>query len=441
MKFDLLKPKPIHYYLQTTLLIAGLSTFSHFASAGINPLLESERDFYLEVFSGNDTYRQMAAAKRLELPGDRMPEIFDALRALLKEQSAHPESYTYTEDDLAWLLKVLAYSGDSRFNDYFITVEKQASSRKLKRYANNARTEILPKYQVLNQSVSIDNVKADVGFEAARYIGALKSKDLNVVLMAAQQASKNKVIIHPVSEAISTRLLSMLGQEKQSKLHLNVMKWLSRALATTGDLNFKPTLDTVTTNSSRALSRYASKHIKVMKTNAERNALIKSQEKVRDYSGNQADSALLKLSVLRLAKRQLGFSAEAQVEVYSGCLDTQSVQNAPLATFKLSDNIKVGPVRNIRVPTTAPLFITIDSGNNEGCRFDASFTPQKNGNYEVDFSEVSRGFGYVTCMLRTFKRNNSNSYRLEFAPAFKVSEPKFSDIFLSKDNWRKCATK
>jgi len=141
-------------------------------------------------------------------------------------------------DEMAWMCKALAASGDSQYMALFERIMKESPSVKIRRYARQS-TELLEQYaqrsQVLNAT---DHWDESLSAEDNRLISMLRSDDLGLKRDAAKMIVRSVGNDAKVYAAAALALQGMAQQIKIDSLYVDTMAWLCKALAASGDSDY-----------------------------------------------------------------------------------------------------------------------------------------------------------------------------------------------------------
>lgn len=201
------------------------------------------------------------AAKIISRSGLQAPELYAKIAALLKEGYPLPYEKDRT-DEMAWLCKALAASGDAQYRPLLNEVASQSPSDKLRRYAKQS-VELFEQYaqrkDILNTTENWDD---SLNAEENRLLNMLQSSDLNLRRDAAKIISRNGVDAK-VFAVVAQTLKNMAESFKNDNLSVDTMAWLCKALAASGDKKFVSEIEFVYNNTQSAkLRKHAKKAIK-----------------------------------------------------------------------------------------------------------------------------------------------------------------------------------
>ncbi|RTR36977.1 hypothetical protein EKG38_21045 [Shewanella canadensis] len=216
---------------------------------------------YVAIFNGDDINKQKQAIDSLVLAGLSDPKVFDTLHAKFKAslpQAVNNASIDYS----AWLLKGLAYSGDEKYQQTFNEIIAGDYPGKLKKYAKKS----IPTLKQYKSWTPILSDKSQYAASETREVNvianALRSDELELKRYAAK-----RMINHSL---YAPHLLSILDSElkeprllKHEKLSINTYAYMAKALASSGNPEYKVTLEHIAAHSSeKKLQKYAKKYLK-----------------------------------------------------------------------------------------------------------------------------------------------------------------------------------
>jgi len=205
--------------------------------------------------------QRVNAAKIISRSGLQAPEIYAKIASLLKEGYPLPYEKDRT-DEMAWLCKALAASGDTQYRQLLSEIASQAPSDKLRRYAKQS-IELFEQYtrrkEILNTT---ENWDSSLSSEDNRLLNMMQSTDLKLRRDAAKTISRNGVD-SKVFAVVAKTLKTMAESFKSDSLSVDTMAWLCKALAASGDKSYVDEIEFVYNNTqSTKLRKYAKEAIK-----------------------------------------------------------------------------------------------------------------------------------------------------------------------------------
>ncbi|WP_028773444.1 hypothetical protein [Shewanella waksmanii] len=222
------------------------------------PLTEAQ---YIEIFQGDNVDKQKDAIASLVMAGLNDPQVYETLNNKL--QASLPLAIDrHSIDYSAWLIKGLAYSGDEKYVATYNEIINGDYHSKLQKYAKKSLKN-LEKYQVWAPILADKSHYDDKYNQRSNVLSnALRSDELQLKLDAAKRVINRGVYTDQVlktldSELQDTRLL------KHDKLAIQAYAFMAKALASSGEEKYRPTIEKLAeTSSERKLQRYAAKYLR-----------------------------------------------------------------------------------------------------------------------------------------------------------------------------------
>jgi hypothetical protein len=204
-------------------------------------------------------------AKNITQLGISDPSLYERVAGLLKDGYASAVESSHV-DEMAWLCKALAASGDTKYQALLQEVATQAPSSKLQKYANQS-IDLFAKYQersrILNATADWD---ASLNAEENRLVSMLNSENSELRRDAAKTIVRNSRQVEKVYDSVATALTEMLNSGALDKLSVDTMAWLCKAIAASGNSKYAATLEQVVGGTkSQKLIKFASKALQDLK--------------------------------------------------------------------------------------------------------------------------------------------------------------------------------
>ncbi len=241
--------------ITTLCLIAGLSLSGQINATQSD--LDAELKELIASVDGSVAV-QKNALKSLTWKGRSDVQFFDLIEDALL--TSYLDVSGGEELDLAaWQAKALSFSGNAKYNKTLSDVAANAPSSKLKRHAANAVSD-LPDFEAWNPVISKGLVDAPQGkLDQQRVINMLQSDLPALMTIGAKRVYHRHYLNKNVTDQANDVLLS--NYVSASKVQIDGLSWICKALARTGIEEYKVTLQTVATESeNRKLARYAKKY-------------------------------------------------------------------------------------------------------------------------------------------------------------------------------------
>ena len=218
---------------------------------------------YIETLTMGPLDSKTEAAKIITRSGFTDQRLFDVVEKELLEQylvSKGSEQIDY----IAWLCKALASSGMERYKPTLEKVLQTSENKKIKKYAEQS-LNLFDQYAERSKIIS-DDKYAIPGRdpEVARLMNMLRSDVMNIKRDAAKLISRNNYSDPDLFVVVNDELLKGYNQSDDGNT-IDTMAWLCKALAYSGDANYKKTLQTIEdTSKHQKLVKYAKKALKTM---------------------------------------------------------------------------------------------------------------------------------------------------------------------------------
>ncbi len=169
-------------------------------------------------------------------------------------------------DEMSWLCKALAASGDQQYRELLDEIAAKAPSIKLKKYAKQSAGLIdhyAKQNQILNSTETFDD---ELSAEDNRLVSMFNSDDVGLKRDAAKIALRNFANDEKVYAAAASALSRMAKDFHFNSQYVDTMAWLCKALAASGDNKYIETLEQVhDATQSVKLRSYASKALAALK--------------------------------------------------------------------------------------------------------------------------------------------------------------------------------
>ena len=197
----------------------------------------AEVDSLLTRLASSSSVERINAAKIITRAGLSDQRLFTKVAALLKTGYTAGTDADHI-DEMAWLCKALAASGNTEYRPLLEEVAANAPSDKLKRYAeqsNGLIEDYAKRRQVLNDTESWDK---SLSAEENRLLNMLGSDDLKLRRDAAKMLVRRGRADPKVFDAAANALTGMAKDIPNDSLYIDSMAWLCKALAASGDRKY-----------------------------------------------------------------------------------------------------------------------------------------------------------------------------------------------------------
>ncbi len=168
-------------------------------------------------------------------------------------------------DEVSWMCKALAASGDMKHKELLDTVAADAKSMKVQRYAKQS-SELFDRYVQRNQILnSAENWDDELSAEENRLLNMLRSDDVVFKRDAAKIIVRKLQVDPKVYTAVSATLTQMTENFDNEHVYVDTIAWLCQALAASGDSQYLATLENLReTVSNTKVRTFAKKGIKAL---------------------------------------------------------------------------------------------------------------------------------------------------------------------------------
>ncbi len=205
--------------------------------------------------------QRVDAAKVVSRSGLQGDELYEKIAEIIEAGYKLPYEKDLA-DEMAWMCKALAASGDPKYRQLLAEVAQNSPSIKIKKYAKQS-AELLDVYaersKVLNKTDSWDE---DLTAEENRLVNMLRSDDTALKRDAAKIIVRSAVN-GKVYSVVASALNEMSETYRNDNLSVDTMAWLCKALATSGDNSYVKDLEFVLENTKNSkLRKYAKNAIK-----------------------------------------------------------------------------------------------------------------------------------------------------------------------------------
>ena len=192
------------------------------------------------------------AAKKIFSTHNYDKELFSAINEeLLKGYQLNPSDGSYV-NAMAWLCKALATSGDSEYRSTLEEISLNAENKKLRNYGKIS-SEILEKYII--RKAPHPDFPDDLSHETMEYINMINSGDDELIVKAASEIFKSNISDEYLYDNISEVLLKHYKSDKDDGDYIDGVAWLCKALASSGIMKYRATLEEIAANASEGKVR------------------------------------------------------------------------------------------------------------------------------------------------------------------------------------------
>ncbi len=224
-----MKNRAIFFGVLFYLLFSGMSFAQVDRSAEVDSLLAR--------LASSSSVERVDAAKIITRAGLADQRLYAKVATLLREGYAAGTDADHI-DEMAWLCKALAASGNTEYRPLLEKVAANAPGGKLKRYAeqsNGLIEDYAKRRQVLNDTERWDK---SLSAEENRLLNMLGSDNLKLRRDAAKILVRRGRADPKVFDAAADALTGMAKDIPNDSLYIDTMAWLCKALAVSGDRKY-----------------------------------------------------------------------------------------------------------------------------------------------------------------------------------------------------------
>lgn len=195
------------------------------------------------LHSGSSAQR-LQSAKIITESGIEDPALYEDIAVLLR--AGYPTAAESEQvDEMSWLCKALAASGNPKYKTLLQEISDKAPSMKLRHYASQS-DELIGEYaermQIMNTTETWDE---DLSVQENRLVNMLNSDKLRLKMDAAKTIVRSMGIHEKVYEALATELINMVAAGTSGFVEIDTMSWMCKALAVSGNPKYAQTLKQV----------------------------------------------------------------------------------------------------------------------------------------------------------------------------------------------------
>jgi hypothetical protein len=203
--------------------------------------------------------QRVNSAKIITRSGLQSEELYQKVADLL-EAGYRREYEKQNADEMSWMCKALAASGDPKYREMLNEVAAKSPSTKVQHYAKES-SELIDTYEQRSQVMNAtDDWDEELSSEENRLVNMLKHDDISLRRDAAKIIVRDPKYHKKVYAATAFALSSMFKDIQLDSQYIDTMSWLCKALAVSGDSQYIEILEQVKNNTlSHKLSSYASK--------------------------------------------------------------------------------------------------------------------------------------------------------------------------------------
>jgi hypothetical protein len=226
------KCKRLFFIVAMTFSLLTLATFCSAENSDVQQYLNRLTSSKIEV--------KILAAKEITTSGITDPELFDKIEKQLLLNYTRKDLGINELDLLAWYCKDLASSGLKDYSTTLTLVVANSPSNKLRNHARQSLKSLSMHSETLvkTQNLNVPNLNE----QNANLLRMLKSGDIKLKTNAAKMVTRSVSIDKLIYDEIESQLLSEYKSTKNDRHFIDLMSWYCKALSSSGQNRYKPTL-------------------------------------------------------------------------------------------------------------------------------------------------------------------------------------------------------
>lgn len=203
-------------------------------------------DNYLSIFKSNDIKKEKTACNELQWSGLTDTRLFDAIEK--KYHSIDTEQYDKIKLDLAaYYLKALGASGQSKYRQT-LQQSTESKQKKIRRHGKIA-LDNLENYarwnKIISQPSASDPSASNV---ITRFNNMINSDEWELRRIASKRIYHEHLFDEKILNTLNQKITEVYKIEISGRVAIDALNWMMKALASTGDKKYLPTLEEVSEN-------------------------------------------------------------------------------------------------------------------------------------------------------------------------------------------------
>ena len=202
----------------------------------------------IQMIRSEDVKNKVETAKKIFNSNNYDQALFAAInQELLKGYQLNPKDGDHVQA-MAWLCKALATSGDDRYRATLKEISQSAVNKKLRKYGERS-IDILHEYII--RKADRPGLPEYLSPEVGEYVNRVTSGNDEWVVKAASEIFKSDITDEFLYETIAGVLLTAYKSENGDSDFIDAVSWLCKALASSGIMKYKETLEEVAANANK----------------------------------------------------------------------------------------------------------------------------------------------------------------------------------------------
>ncbi len=205
----------------------------------------AEAQALAEAFRSNSMANRIAALKKVTNSGLTDSALFEAIRARLADDYRVDPSNDKAVDEVSWMCKALASSGNPEYKELLGKVAADAPSEKVRNYAQQSRG-LVDEYAERNAQLAKRSAETEgLTPEVARLVNMLRAPDFRLKKDAAKMITRGNYREPRLYAVVSDELVTGTRAGGVDKDKADMLAWLCKALAASGDAQYRATLEEI----------------------------------------------------------------------------------------------------------------------------------------------------------------------------------------------------
>jgi len=202
-------------------------------------------------------------AKTLTSSGIQDPQVYVTIEKILLDNLDNPSQEKEHIDEMSWMCKALAASGDPQYAKTLNRVASSTSNMKLRNYARQS-LELIPTYARRAEEINRENVYGEGFSDEDVQLANMVSSDLpRLKKDGAKRIIRSGTTNEQLFDIVNDELLKLYTPQQTGRNEVDLMAWFCKALAASGNIKYAPTLEKIAdTTASINLQKYARSSLK-----------------------------------------------------------------------------------------------------------------------------------------------------------------------------------
>ncbi|MCD6525654.1 MAG: hypothetical protein J7K75_01510 [Desulfuromonas sp.] len=237
--------------------------------AVVCPASAADRSLELERLHQQIRSRSMSvrvlAAKNITTSGIQDPQLFATINQQLRQRFNRRQTEKHYVDEMAWLCKALASSGNSDYAVTLKTIARLSESYKLRKYARQS-LELIPDYAQQNQIINRSaRGYLSLNTQEVRWANMIQSDNVKLKRDGAKKIIRAGTLNEELFDIINAELMANYIINTADDEHIDTMAWLCKALAASGLTKYRTSLSEIyQTTDNTKLKEHAEKALNAL---------------------------------------------------------------------------------------------------------------------------------------------------------------------------------